>query len=82
MNAWLLEIIKCPITGQKLRVADPALVESLVARQRTGELFSHKGIPIAEPFESGLVNESADYFYRVADDIPTLLADEAVALRG
>lgn len=80
MNDWLVEILRCPISGEKLRAADAAEVERLRGQREKGELFSHKGIPLEEPFEGGLVNESATYFYRVADDIPTLLPDEAVSL--
>jgi uncharacterized protein YbaR (Trm112 family) len=80
MNDWLVEILRCPISREKLHAADGQLVERLRKQMQAGELFSHKGIPLDEPFESGLVNESSSYFYRVTDDIPTLLPDEAIAL--
>jgi uncharacterized protein YbaR (Trm112 family) len=80
MNDWLMEILRCPISGEKLHRADAPLVERLRARQQSADLFSHKGIAVEQPFEAGLVNQSATYFYRVADDIPTLLPDEAIAL--
>ena len=80
MNDWLLEILRCPISGEKLHAADGELVLRLRKQRETGELFSHKGIPLEEPFEGGLVNESRTYFYRIADGIPTLLPDEAVGI--
>lgn len=81
MNEWLIEIIKCPLSNEKLHLAEASIVEELAARQRSGQLFSHKGIQIDEPFEEGLINESATFFYRIADGIPTLLPDEAIALK-
>ena len=81
MNDWLLEIIKCPLSNEKLLPAESAIVESLAARQRSGQLFSHKGIVLDEPFEEGLVNASGTFFYRISDGIPTLLPDEAVAIK-
>jgi uncharacterized protein YbaR (Trm112 family) len=82
MNAWLLEIIKCPLSNEKLRPAEPAVVERLAAKQRAGQLFSHKGLQLEEPFESGLVNESSTFFYRISDGIPTLLPDEAISIEA
>ncbi|MCC6512181.1 MAG: Trm112 family protein [Pirellulaceae bacterium] len=80
MNEWLLEIIRCPITGQSLRLADDDLVQRFRQQQVTGQLFSHKGIKIESPLDAGLVNANGSYFYRMADNIPSLLADEAISL--
>lgn len=80
MNDWLLEILKCPISGEKLQIAGSDLVASLQAKQQSAALFSHKGIQLDEPFEGGLTNQSATYFYCISDDIPSLLPDEAVSI--
>lgn len=82
MNDWLLEIIKCPLSGEKLRVADPELVSQLRARQQAGDLLSHKGLPLQEAFDGGLTNQSATYFYCISNNIPSLLPDEAILLSG
>lgn len=82
MNDWLLDIMKCPLSGEKLRVAEPGLVSKLRARQQAGDLHSHKGLPIQETFDGGLTNQSATYFYYIADNIPSLLPDEAIFLGG
>ncbi len=77
---WILEVLRCPITGQPLRAADSALVARLQEQQRSAGLTSHKGIPLEEPFQDGLINQGSNYFYRIADGIPTLLPDEAVSI--
>ena len=80
MNDWLLEIMKCPLSGERLVIADASLVDGLRTKQRNHQLFSHKGIPIDDGFEGGLINQSQTFFYRIADGIPTLLPDEAIGL--
>jgi hypothetical protein len=56
MNEWLLQIIRCPITGQPLQLADAELVSQLRSQRSSGQLFSHKGIPIEDDFDSGLLS--------------------------
>ncbi len=80
MNEWLLEIIRCPISGRPLKLADQQLVERLRAQARAGGLTSHKGIAIAAEFEGGLVDQTEAFFYRIQDGIPSLLPDEAIKL--
>ena len=62
MNDWLLQIIRCPITGQPLQLAGQALIDQLREKSRDGKLFSHKGIAIGQDFESGLIDQSQAYF--------------------
>ncbi len=78
MNDWLLQIIRCPITAQPLQVASQEIVDKLREQSRSGQLTSHKGIVIDQPFDSGLVDQSHTYFYRIQDGIPSLLPDEAI----
>ena len=80
MNDWLLQIIRCPITGQPLQLAGQALIDQLREKSRDGKLFSHKGIAIGQDFESGLIDQSQAFFYRIQDGIPSLLPDEAIGL--
>ena len=80
MNDWLLKIIRCPITGQPLEVAGSEIVEKLRSQSQAGQLASHKGIVIDQPFDAGLVDQSHTYFYRIQDGIPSLLPDEAIRI--
>lgn len=81
MNDWLLDILVCPLSREKLLIAEPALVEQLVVKQKAGQLFSHKGIKIEQTFDSGLVNQSHTRFYPISNSIPSLLPDEAISLQ-
>ncbi len=80
MNDWLLQIIRCPITGQPLQAASSELVDRLREKSQAGQLLSHKGIAINHEFDAGLVNQAQTYFYRIQDGIPSLLPDEAISL--
>ncbi len=82
MNDWLLNMIRCPITGQSLELASVDLVTGLREQAQAGTLTSHKGLAIPPAFEGGLVNQSRTYFYRIQDGIPSLLPDEAIALNA
>ncbi len=80
MPSWVLELIRCPITLQKLEIASVDLVEQLRASLRDGKLMNRLGTNVTDDFQSGLLNESKSWFYPVVDDIPTLVPDEAIAL--
>lgn len=79
MPAWVLELIRCPITRQKLDIASVELIERLRASLRDGKLMNRLGTNVMDDFQSGLLNESKSWFYPVVDDIPTLVPDEAIA---
>lgn len=80
MNDWLLNILICPLSGEKLTFAASQLVEQLYAKQQAGQLFSHKGIKIEQAFDAGLVNQSCTRFYPMSNSIPSLLPDEAISI--
>lgn len=80
MPSWVLELIRCPITLQKLEIASVDLVEQLRASLRDGKLMNRLGTNVTDDFQSGLLNESKSWFYPIVDDIPTLVPDEAIAL--
>jgi uncharacterized protein YbaR (Trm112 family) len=79
MSDWVLDLIRCPITLEKLEVAPADLVERLRTSVRDGKLTNRLGTIVTDDFQSGLLNESQSWFYPVADDIPTLVPDEAIA---
>ncbi len=82
MPNWVLDLIRCPITLEKLEIAPAGVVERLRALVRDGKLTNRIGTSVTDDFQSGLLNESKNWFYPIADEIPTLIPDEAIACKS
>lgn len=82
MPNWVLDLIRCPITLEKLAVAPTEVVERLRSSVRDGKLTNRLGTNVTTEFQAGLLNESKSWFYPVVDDIPTLVPDEAIAFES
>lgn len=80
MPTWLLQLVRCPITLENLDLAPAELVERLRGAVRDGKLTNRLGVAVSDDFQMGLVNASGTWFYPVADDIPTLVPDEAITV--
>lgn len=65
--ADLLQILRCPETRQPLAMASAEVLAQVNAR-------------LAEPLIGGLVREDGRVFYPIRDEIPVLLAEEAILL--
>lgn len=76
----LLEILVCPETHQRLRLADADLVQRLQAQQAEGKLLNCAGRAVAERPDAALVREDGRFAYLIVDQIPIMLVDEAVPL--
>jgi uncharacterized protein YbaR (Trm112 family) len=75
-----LEILRCPQDRSALSAADDALVARLNAEIQRGRLRNQGGRPVKKKLDGGLVREAGDLLYPVLDEIPLLLADEAIRL--
>jgi uncharacterized protein YbaR (Trm112 family) len=76
----LLEILVCPETHQKLRLADAATVEDLRRRQAEGRLLNRAGKPVVDAPDAALVREDGKVAYLVVDQIPIMIVEEGIAL--
>jgi uncharacterized protein YbaR (Trm112 family) len=64
----LSDLLRCPVTGQRLRIADPGEVAGIAAKAPTE----------ADGF---LVREDGSAAYPVTDGIPDLLPESAIPLQ-
>jgi uncharacterized protein YbaR (Trm112 family) len=76
----LLKILRCPDTGQELRIADPTLLERLNQKILSGSLSNRGGQQVKEKLGSGLVRGDGKFVYPIRGNIPAMLADEAIPL--
>lgn len=78
----LYDILVCPVTKQKLKVADKALVESLNSKIANGELVMSSGRKIEEALTEALVSVDGKIAYPIRDGIPILLKEESISLNS
>lgn len=79
----LLELLRCPQTGQRLAFATPHLLEKLETHRRTGTLSIKAAQPQwnpGEPLDAVLIREDGRVGYLVQEGIPILLPDHGIIL--
>lgn len=79
----LLELLRCPLTGQRLTLAAPELLAKLEAQRKAGTLTLRAAQPQwnpAEPLEAVLVREDGKMGYPVQNGIPILLPDHGIEI--
>jgi len=78
----LLDILRCPIDGQSLRLADPSLIDEINKAIQNDQLTNRSGQQIEVLLDQGLVREDGKLLYPVVEDIPKLLAEECISLES
>lgn len=76
----LLAILRCPIGGGTLRVADPSLVQRVQTAIERGHARDRLDQKVSEGIDGGLVSQDGCWFYPIRRDIPALVAEEAIRL--
>ena len=76
----LLDILVCPETKQRVRLADEALLSRVNEAIASGTMMNRGGRSVSEAVSEGLVREDGKILYPVRDDIPVMLIDEALPL--
>ena len=80
MDGAFLSLLRCPRTGEELRVAG---AEELAGYNRSitdGKLINVAGRKPEQAMEGALVTEGGQWLYPVLEGIPVLLVEEAVPL--
>ncbi len=73
-----VELLRCPITGQSVKIASESVLRDLLQRQQSGSLRARSG-EVTEPFESGLLTADGAWLYPIRSGIPVMLTGEAIA---
>jgi uncharacterized protein YbaR (Trm112 family) len=75
-----VEILRCPQNRTVLHLADAALLTALNRAIGAGKVKNQAGRAVEDSLEGGLVREDGTLLYPIVDDIPVLLAEEAIPL--
>ena len=81
MDIQLLELLVCPEDHTKLQLAPQQLIDKLNAAIANSQLKNRSGQVVKTPLQEGLVNLDSRWLYPVRNDIPVLLAEEAIVLQ-
>jgi uncharacterized protein YbaR (Trm112 family) len=79
MDKHLLDILCCPQSRTPVRVARRDEIEALNRAVAAGELLTVAGKVVQASFACALITRDGKSVYRIEDDIPVMLVDEAVS---
>lgn len=80
VSQHLLDILCCPITHVALKPLGSAALVHLNEAIARGEIQQADGSPVTTPLQDGLVTLGGEWIYRIDDDIPVMLADQAISV--
>ena len=80
LDKYLLDLLVCPDTKEKLALADAAQLGRLNRAIEEGTVKNKAGQPIRAVLSAALVRVDGRVAYPVQDNIPVLLPDEAITL--
>ena len=76
----LLQMLRCPIDGSTLAIAEKSAVAAMNAAIAAGELRDRLDQKVEEPIDGALVTPDQKRAYLIRSGIPTMIADESVTL--
>lgn len=76
----LLDILCCPTTKVPVLMLPEDKLAELNAAIGKGQVKRADGTPVEEPLKEGLITEDGKTVYRIDDNIPIMLADEAIPM--
>jgi len=79
MDRKLLDLLVCPTTRQPLQLMDSAGLAALNAAIAEGRIRRADGSAQTAALAAALITRDGKTIYRIDDDIPVLLPEEAIA---
>ena len=80
MNFTLLELLRCPESGQPVAEASPELVQRLEALRSKGFLLDARGEVVQDAIQYGLVRKDRTRFFPIREGIPVMLQEESIVI--
>ena len=77
-----LDMLVCPETKEPVSLADAALIEKINAKIREGTLFNRGNQAVTKNIDGGLMRRDKQFLYPIREDIPIMLIEEAIPLKG
>lgn len=74
----LLAILRCPISHALLKPLEPNQLACLNDAIGRGEIHHDDGVQIKNPLTAGLITLTGTWIYRIDDEIPVMLAEQAI----
>ena len=77
----LLEILCCPKTKVPVEMLPADKLAKLNERIAAGAVKYADGSAVDKPLQEGLITEDNQTIYRIDDDIPVMLVDQAISAK-
>ena len=74
----LLDILCDPVTKSPVRPLSAGELDALARAVTAGKVNTEGGSPLKAPPSAGLITRDGRTIYRIEDDIPVMLPDEAI----
>ena len=76
----LIQMLRCPIDGSELALADKPLLQRINEAIGRGEVRDRHDQKVTQTLDQGLLSAASNRLYAVRGGIPTLIANEAIEL--
>ncbi len=80
ISEQLVRDLRCPDSGERLAIAEQALVERVNRGIAAGSVRCRSGAQAEGPIDGGLIREDRRVLYPIRDGIPILLIDDSIPL--